>query len=81
MNTRWHLGLLAGLGWVAGLAAATPGEDWPTYGHDPGGQRHSPLTDITPANVAQLQVAWRYSLRGAGGAAQAATVDDAASAA
>jgi quinoprotein glucose dehydrogenase len=81
MNTRWHRGLLAGLCCAAGLAAAAPGEDWPTYGHDPGGQRHSPLADITPANVAQLQVAWRYSLRGANGAAPAAPTEDAASAA
>jgi quinoprotein glucose dehydrogenase len=45
------------------LGAAEPGEDWPTYGHDRGGQRHSPLSDITPANVAQLEVAWTYHLR------------------
>ena len=37
--------------------------DWPTYGHDRGGQRHSPLTQITPQNVAQLEVAWTYHLR------------------
>ncbi len=37
--------------------------DWPTYGHDKGGQRHSPLTQITPANVAQLQPAWVYHMK------------------
>jgi quinoprotein glucose dehydrogenase len=42
---------------------ATPSNEWPTYGHDPGGQRFSPLTQITPANVAQLQVAWVYHMR------------------
>jgi quinoprotein glucose dehydrogenase len=41
-------------------AAAT---EWPTYGHDSGGQRFSPLTQITPRNVSQLQVAWVYHMR------------------
>ena len=26
-------------------------KEWPTYGHDSGGMRYSPLTQITPANV------------------------------
>jgi len=39
---------------AAGLA------DWPHYGNDPGGMRHSPLTDVTPANVSRLKVAWTY---------------------
>jgi quinoprotein glucose dehydrogenase len=34
--------------------------DWPSYGRDPGGARFSPLTQITRANVAGLQVAWTY---------------------
>lgn len=34
--------------------------DWPSYGHDPGGQRYSPLTEITPQNVARLAVAWSF---------------------
>ncbi len=34
--------------------------DWPAYGHDPGGSRHSPLTQITKANVRGLKVAWTY---------------------
>ena len=38
---------------------AAPG-DWPAYGRDPGGARFSPLTQITRANVTQLQVAWTY---------------------
>jgi quinoprotein glucose dehydrogenase len=37
--------------------------EWPTYGHDPGGTRFSPLTQITPANVAQLQPAWVYHMK------------------
>src|SRR5436853_328858 len=39
---------------------AAPQGDWPVYGRDPGGARFSPLTQITPGNVAQLQVAWTY---------------------
>jgi quinoprotein glucose dehydrogenase len=36
---------------------------WPTYGHDAGGQRFSPLTQITPANVERLTIAWTYHMR------------------
>ncbi len=32
--------------------------DWATFGHDPGGQRFSPLTQIDRSNVARLKVAW-----------------------
>ncbi|HYU09008.1 MAG TPA: pyrroloquinoline quinone-dependent dehydrogenase [Gemmatimonadales bacterium] len=41
------------------VSLQAPG-DWPAYGRDPGGARFSPLTQITRANVAQLQVAWTY---------------------
>ena len=34
--------------------------DWPAYGHDAGGTRYSPLTQITPKNVAKLRRAWTY---------------------
>jgi glucose dehydrogenase len=37
--------------------------DWPAYGHDPGGMRYSPLTQITPANVSKLVRAWTYHAR------------------
>lgn len=37
--------------------------DWPTYGHDPGASRFSPLTQITPANVGRLDVAWTYHMK------------------
>ena len=40
--------------------------EWPTYGHDPGGQRFSPLTELTPENVARLKIAWIYHMRPAG---------------
>jgi len=43
------------------LSAALPAQnDWPTYGHDPGGQRYSPLTQITPANVGKLERIWTF---------------------
>ncbi|WP_260703212.1 pyrroloquinoline quinone-dependent dehydrogenase [Edaphobacter flagellatus] len=34
--------------------------DWPNYGNDPGGMRHSSLTQIGRENVAKLKVAWTY---------------------
>jgi quinoprotein glucose dehydrogenase len=43
-------------------AGAQPG-DWPTYGHDPGGMRYSPLKQIDTSNVTQLEVAWTYHMR------------------
>ena len=54
-----------GYGVVAqtGAPARTPSREWPTYGHDSGGMRFSPLTQITPANVGQLDVAWTYHMR------------------
>jgi quinoprotein glucose dehydrogenase len=46
------------------LALAAPGDgDWSTYGHDKGSQRNSPLTQITPANVSNLQPAWVYHMK------------------
>jgi quinoprotein glucose dehydrogenase len=42
---------------LAGLPAQT---DWPVYGHDSGGMRYSPLTQITPQNAANLRLAWKY---------------------
>lgn len=61
------------------LFAADFSKEWPTYGHDSGGMRFSPLTEITPANVNRLKVAWVYHMKpvasspvpGASGAAPA----------
>src|SRR5580692_859928 len=47
-------------------------KEWPTYGHDPGGMRFSPLTEITPANVSRLKVAWVYHMAVPAGASGAA---------
>ena len=35
-------------------------DEWPAYGHDPGGMRDSPLTQIDRSNVSQLDVAWTF---------------------
>ena len=44
------------------LSAATPpaSGDWPVYGHDPGGQRYSPLTAINRDTVKNLKPAWTF---------------------
>jgi quinoprotein glucose dehydrogenase len=48
----------------AARAAAAPGDapagDWVTYGRTNAGQRYSPLAQITPQNVANLDVAWTF---------------------
>jgi glucose dehydrogenase len=44
---------------VAVLAAADV-NDWPSHDHDAGGQRFSPLKQITPANAGKLQPAWTF---------------------
>src|SRR5437016_4262028 len=37
-----------------------PVDDWPCYGHDPGGMRYSPLAEINRENVSRLKVAWVF---------------------
>ena len=55
------------LGFIAGAAASASCQtDWPTYGHDAGGERFSPLTELTPQNVKDLKVAWVYHMKPAG---------------
>lgn len=51
--------------------AGASSNEWPTYGHDSGGMRFSPLTEITPANVARLDVAWTYHMKPASAATPA----------
>lgn len=46
-----------------GGIAVDRASEWPTYGHDAGGMRFSPLKEITPANVSKLKVAWTYHMR------------------
>jgi len=51
------------------FAALSPNgpNDWPGFGNDPGGTKFSPLTQITPANVNTLGVAWTYDTGEKGG--------------
>jgi len=56
--TRHLRVLLCSVAISVGLAASQT--DWPSHDHDAGGQRFSPLKQITPANVARLQVAWTF---------------------
>lgn len=44
----------------AGSLCASDTGDWPVYGHDPGGQRFSPLKAVNRSNVQSLKVAWTY---------------------
>src|SRR5438445_8282628 len=48
---------------AAGFGILAQSKEWPTYGHDPGGMRFSPLTQVTPANVSRLEVAWVYHMK------------------
>jgi quinoprotein glucose dehydrogenase len=50
------------------VALANPASDWTTPNHDPGASRYSPLTQITPANVARLRPAWVYHMKPAAAA-------------
>lgn len=40
--------------------ATSAGSGWSAYGGDAGGSRYSGLTQITPANVQHLKLAWTY---------------------
>src|SRR5438067_6863166 len=44
---------------------------WPMVNLDPGATRYSPLTQITPANVDHLRVAWIYHMKPAPAAGSA----------
>jgi quinoprotein glucose dehydrogenase len=50
---------------LALLAMQSAPSDWPHYGGGPDLTRYSPLTQITPANVATLKVAWTYDTKDA----------------
>src|SRR5579875_2794916 len=53
----------------AGTAAqAADATEWPTFGHDSGGMRYSPLTQINVNNVSDLTVAWIYHMKREGDA-------------
>jgi len=54
----WLAGLLVAGPALAHAGATTAG--WPAYGATPGGTHFSRASQITPANVHQLQVAWHH---------------------
>jgi quinoprotein glucose dehydrogenase len=66
LATKLRLGCASALAALAAcdgtpeLDAGGPVAGWPVYGGDLGGTRHSPLAQITPANVRRLEVAWTY---------------------
>src|ERR1700721_1613350 len=51
---------------------AKSGEEWLTYGQNPGETRYSPLRQIDATNVSRLGLAWSYDV-GQGGGNQEAT--------
>jgi len=76
-SSRWRLAVAAalvatlaagGLGGAQTIPGALPESaqalargEWPTYGGTYASAKYSPLDQITPANVAALRVAWRWS--------------------
>ncbi|MDQ2081976.1 membrane-bound PQQ-dependent dehydrogenase, glucose/quinate/shikimate family [Xanthobacteraceae bacterium Astr-EGSB] len=63
---------------AAATASDVPAGEWPAYGRTNAGQRYSPLTQITPQNVANLEVAWKFNtgdLRGQPGDPQETTFE------
>jgi glucose dehydrogenase len=64
--------------WVASLGVGAQGQkngDWPLYGRDAGAQRFSPLTQITPENVATLTKAWTFDTGAQGMQVTPAVID------
>ena len=59
------LPLLLLIGVTSQSGGPGPSSDWAHYGGGPEQIRYSPLTQITPANVASLKVAWTYDTRDA----------------
>src|ERR1700681_87486 len=85
-HRSWVAGALMGFAWMPSAMGQQPrlvddaalrnarrsGEDWLTYGRDPGETRYSPLNVINTSNVSRLGLKWSYDL-GAGGGNQEAT--------
>jgi quinoprotein glucose dehydrogenase len=53
-------GTLSAAAPASGAGAAIDAADWPAYGRTQEGTRYSPLQQITPENVKDLQVAWTF---------------------
>ena len=50
----------------AAQSASTAGDNWYSYGGDPGGTHYSSLRQITKANVKGLKEVWRFETPDAG---------------
>ncbi|HTG38774.1 PQQ-binding-like beta-propeller repeat protein, partial [Sphingomonas sp.] len=75
--TRSARYLMCGMMMLAALPAlAQQRGDWTSYGRDEGHARHSPLDQITPANVAGLKKLWSYHMRPPGAEASAVQLPD-----
>ncbi len=48
---------------TTGSTSADSPADWPMVGRDPGGDRYSALTQVTPENVRDLKVALIYHMK------------------
>lgn len=68
--------MAAALPAVAVPALAQQRGDWASYGRDESHARHSPLEQITPANVGKLKKLWSYHMRPPGAAAAAVDMPD-----
>ena len=86
-DRSWVTATLLGFAWMASSAVgqqarrvddaalrneSKSGEEWLTYGRDPGETRYSPLNLINTSNVGRLGLKWSYDL-GVGGGNQEAT--------
>lgn len=67
MGMAKPLGFLLSVLWAGSALvpshAASPMQEWRSYGHDTGGMRHSPLRQITPENVQKLAPVWSFHMR------------------
>ena len=52
--------MLAWIGFACAATATAAAPEWTAYGGDGRGQRHAPVAQITPQNVARLEVAWAF---------------------
>ena len=68
LTARLALGVAAAavLSGSSGAQSPSGATDWPASNYSETGNRYSPLDQITPANVATLQPAWRFHLKPAG---------------
>ena len=60
----WTVGLVAAVSVAAGAQRPRPDGDWPMRDRDAAATRFSPLTQITPTNVASLQRVWTFDAEG-----------------